>query len=542
MRSLFLAVLGLVSLPGSGAQAQPGTPKLVVVIVIDQFRYDYPQRFRSYFSPGGFNLFFRRGAVFSRARYEHGVLFTCPGHAVVLTGSYADANGIVSNYWYDQKAEHEEYCAADSSAALVGAAGDGRSPHNLVDSTLGDVLKGTSGGLSRVITIAGKDRSAIMLGGHRADAAYWTQDTMVVTSTYYEKELPAWVRAFNASGTASGYLGMPWTRLLPAKAYATMGPDDVATERDLAGMGRTFPHRPPAGSSHGILVEAFETSPFHNELLAQFATQAIIHENLGRHQHPDLLAIGLSANDLIGHVYGPDSHEVMDVTVRTDRLLQRFFQFLDRRVGLAKVVIVITGDHGVAPLPEVMRKRDPKSGAAHIDPAVVPAAAEAALKARYGSAESSAWIAHHDYPYLYLNLAALRRRGVSVEEAERVAKEAVQRVPGVQQAVTATELAGQRGQGAHSNAERSFFPGRSGNIYYQLLPYVIPQERPEGTTHGAIWPYDTDVPLLWFGAGIVPGSYAGIAMVRDIAPTLSALLGIPAPSGSEGRVLNEILR
>jgi predicted AlkP superfamily pyrophosphatase or phosphodiesterase len=542
VRSLLFAALALFSTPGSGAQAQSRGPKLVVVMVIDQFRYDYPERFRSYFDPGGFNLFFRRGAVFSRARYEHGILFTCPGHATVLTGSYADGNGIVSNSWYDEKAGREQYCVADSSGSLVGAAGDGRSPQLLMDSTLGDVLKRASGGLSRVIAIAGKDRSAIMLGGHRADAAYWTVDTLVVTSTYYEKELPTWVREFNASGTASGYLGKPWTRLLPAKDYASMGPDDVATERDEAGMGRTFPHQPRPGSSHSTLVEAFETSPSHNELLEQFATQAIIHEDLGRHQHPDLLAIGLSANDLIGHVYGPDSHEVMDATVRTDRLLERFFDFLDRRVGLRNVVIVITGDHGVAPLPEVMKKRDPNSGAARIDPAVVPAAAEAALKAKYGPTGSSAWIAHHDYPYLYLNLAALRRRGVPVEEAEQVACDAVQQVKGVQSAVTATELARQRTQGVHSNAERSYFPGRSGNVYYQLRPYVIPQERPEGTSHGAIWPYDTDVALLWFGAGIKPGAYAGPAMVRDIAPTLSALLGVAQPSGSEGRVLKEILR
>ena len=544
MRSLILAALRLTLVPGAGALAQtsPSPPKLVVVIVIDQFRSDYPQRFRSYFSTGGINLFFQRGAVFSRARYEHGILVTCPGHAAVMTGSYTDVNGIVSNYWYDQKAGREEYCAADSSGSLVGAVGKGRSPRYLADSTVGDVLKGASGGLSRVITISGKDRSAIMLGGHLADAAYWTLDTLFVTSTYYEKELPRWVREFNASGRASAYLGKPWTRLLPSGAYVAMGPDDVASERNVAGMGRTFPHRPPAGSPHDRLVEAFENSPLHNELLAQFAMQAIVHQGLGRHQHPDLLAIGLSANDLIGHAYGPDSHEVMDVTIRTDRLLERLFQFLDRRVGLANVVIVVTGDHGVAPLPEVMQKRDPHSGAARLDPSVVPAAAEAALQARYGPTGDSGWIAHHGYPYLYLNLAALRRKGASVEEAERVAKEAVQKVPGVQQAVTATELARQRSQGAHSNAERSFFPGRSGNVYYQLQPYVIPQGRPDGTSHGAIWPYDTDVPLLWFGAGIVPGEYTGPAAPNDIAPTLSALLGIAEPSGSEGRVLKEMLR
>jgi Type I phosphodiesterase / nucleotide pyrophosphatase len=541
MRALAFAALS-VAAPFNARIPSPPVPKLIVVIVIDQFRWDYPQRFRPSFSPGGFNLFFRRGAVFSRARYEHGILFTCPGHAVVLTGSYADANGIVSNSWYDRKSRRATYCAEDSAESLVGAPGGGRSPHFLVDSTLGDVLKKKSAGRSRVIAIAGKDRSAIMLGGHGADGVYWTFDTLLVTSTYYQKSLPGWVRAFNASGRASANLGKTWTRLLPEADYAFMGPDDVATERDVAGVGRTFPHRVPAGSSYQNLIEAFESSPFHNELLADFAMEAVVREGLGTDQYPDLLAIGFSANDLIGHAYGPDSHEIMDATIRTDRLLERLFQFLDRRLGLSNVTVVITGDHGVAPLPAIMQKRDPQAGAARFDPAAIPAAAEAALRSKYGNSGDSGWVAYHDYPYLYLNTAALHRAGIAVEVAERMAADAIKRLPLVQQAVTAEDLDTLRRRGGHSNAERSFFPGRSGDIYYQLKPYVIPQERAEGASHGAIWPYDTDVPLLWFETGVLPGSYAAPAHVSDIAPTLSALLGVAPPSGSEGRVLKEILR
>jgi predicted AlkP superfamily pyrophosphatase or phosphodiesterase len=531
------------------AQTPLPRPKLVVVIVIDQFRPDYLKRFHSYFDQGGFNRFLREGAVFANSKYEHAITLTCPGHAVVLTGSYADVNGIVSNQWYDQKTGRAEYCAADSSAALLGVSGEGRSPKNLIDSTVGDVLKSSSAGRSRVITISGKDRAAIMLGGHLADAAYWTEDTLFVSSSYYMKELPIWVQRFNASGAVTRYRGETWDRLLPSAAYAMLGPDDVAAEEPIAGMGRTFPHRLSVGrSSIKPFTAAFQTSPFENEVITDFAMQAVIQEGLGRNAEPDLLGIGFSANDLVGHAYGPDSHEVMDLTARTDRLLVRFFSFLDQAVGRENVLIVLTSDHGVAPLPELVLQRDPSAGAGRIDPSIVAAAAERTLRARFGVPRGPgrmvhpSWIVHEAWPWLYLNLAALRDKRVPVEEAERVAKQAIEKVPGIRQALTASELRRQRNGAIQSSVERSFYPDRSGNIYCVLRPYVLPVRQVVGTTHGSPWPYDTRVPILWFGAGIRPGVYPNEAAVTDIAPTLSVLLGVPQPSGAQGRVLREMLR
>jgi predicted AlkP superfamily pyrophosphatase or phosphodiesterase len=520
-----------------------------VVIAIDQFRPDYLQRFRRYFTQNGFNLLLERGATFTQARYEHGITQTCPGHAVILTGSYGNVNGIVANSWYDTAARRETYCAADTLARLIGFNTEGRSPRNLIDSTVGDELKRSTSGRSRVITVSGKDRAAIMLGGHLADAAYWTEDTLLVTSSYYMKELPIWVRRFNASGPITKYRGKTWDRLLPPPAYATVGPDDVAAEEGVAGMGRTFPHRLSSGqSSRERFLTGFQTSPFENEVITEFAMQAVVEESLGRDGDPDLLGIGYSANDLVGHGYGPDSHEVMDITVRTDRLLERLFSFLARQVGLSNVLIVLTSDHGVAPLPELMRQRDAGAGAGRIDPSVIGAAAEKALRARFGAPRKPGWlvhprwIMHQGWPSLYLNLAALRDKGVSVEAAERVAREAVKKVAGVQEAITSGELRRQRDSGLHSSAERSFYPARSGNIYYVLRPFVLPERELVGTTHGSPWPYDTQVPLLWFGSGIVPGSHTGAVSVADIAPTLAMLLGIRQPAGSGGRVLREILR
>lgn len=540
--SMATTCLALLPFRGALAQSPPPRPKLVVVIVIDQLRNDYLQRFRPYFGKAGLNLFLQRGARFTGARYEHGVTSTCPGHAVILTGSHGNVNGVVANSWYDAAAGREVYCAADSLVRLTGVPGEGRSPRNLIGSTVGDELRLATGGRSRVVTVAGKDRSAIMLGGHLADAAYWTEDTVFVSSTYYMKELPDWVRRFNASGAVSSYAGKSWERLLPGIAYALIGPDDVVGEEDVVGMGRTFPHTIPNPPSSERFVTGFQFSPFHNEVIAEFAMRAIAEESLGADANPDLLAIGFSAVDRVGHAFGPNSQEVMDMIIRTDRLLERLFSFLAKRVGLENTLIVLTADHGVAPLPEVMRRLKPGATAGRIHPAAIASAAKAALEARFGAAPSPGWILHHSPPMLYLNLRLFQARGISVEEGERVVKAAVEGVPGVQQALTATELRQQRNQAIQSAAALSFYPARSGNVYYELRPYQLLSEEQTGADHGSPWAYDTRVPLLWFGSGVSPGRYSAAVSIADIAPSLAFLLGIIEPAASTGRVLREMLR
>jgi predicted AlkP superfamily pyrophosphatase or phosphodiesterase len=547
LRHVLLALAVLAAPASTSAQAAATRPKLVVVISIDQFRADYLQRFARYFEPGGFNLLLQKGANFTEAHYRHSVTQTCAGHAVILTGSYADRNGIIANTWYDTASHKPQYCAADSAAKPIGVAAEGRSPKNLLVSTVGDELKTATNGRSRVITVAGKDRSAIMLGGHQADAAYWTDDTLFVSSTYYMKELPLWVRRFNASGHVTEYRGATWDRILPAATYAMMGPDDVPSEENPGGIGRTFPHHLGTGTGEANFLDGFQTSPFENEVIVDFAIEAITQEGLGRDDDPDLLGIGFSANDLVGHSYGPDSHEVMDMTVRTDRLLSRFFTFLEQQVGLDRVAIVLTSDHGVAPLPELARGGNSRARGGRIDPAVIAAAAERALRARFGIprrpgfVDQPSWIMYQTWPWLYLNLEGLQNKRIRVRDAERVARRAVQQVPGVAGALTATDLLRERTTASRSRAELSFYPGRSGNVYYELSPYLLPEPKPEGTTHGSPWGYDTHVPLLWLETGIRPGTYPGNVSVADIAPTLSSLLGIPAPSGSQGRVLKEML-
>lgn len=533
----------LVLLAGvAAAEAPAPKPKLVVTILIDQFRPDYLQRFRPYFGDGGFNLLLQGGANFAGARYEHAVTSTCPGHAVVLTGSYGNVNGIISNEWYDAATGREVYCAGDSLAKVIGVKKEGRSPRNLIGYTVGDELKLASAGRSRVIAVGGKDRSAIMLGGHLADAAYWPVDTLFVSSTYYLKELPEWARRFNGSGAMSAYAGKVWERLLPVAEYDAFGPDDVAGEENVGARGRVFPHRlDELAPSLENFVTSFEYSPFHNEVVAEFAMKALVEEGLGRDAVPDLLAISLSAVDRVGHAYGPHSQEVMDMVIRTDRLLERLFALVDKQVGLANTLIVLTADHGVAPLPELIEAIKPGAGRGHrVNPATIAAAVKARLDRRFGALAAPGWIVFHEPPWIYLNASALQRRGISVETAEREARAAVEKVTGVQQAITATELR-LLNQAPQSPAAFSFHPARSGNIYYSMRPYWLVEAHETGASHGTPWSYDARVPLLWFGAGISPGTHSGMVGVADVAPTLAYLLGISEPGGSRGRVLSEML-
>jgi predicted AlkP superfamily pyrophosphatase or phosphodiesterase len=362
------------------------------------------------------------------------------------------------------------------------------------------------------------------------------------------KEMPSWVERFNASGPITRYRGSTWDRILPASAYRLVGRDNVAGEENPGGIGRLFPHRlSTGGSSIRNFLLGFQTSPFENEVLVRFAMEAVQQEQLGRDEDPDLLAIGFSANDLVGHSYGPDSHEILDMTVRTDRLLERFFDFLNRQIGLDRVVVVLTSDHGVAPLPEVVRERNPSVQAARIDAGIIAEAAEQALRTRYGEPRGPAWmtppawIMYRGWPWLFLNLPALQDQGIALAEAEQAAREAMLEIPGVAQVLTATELNRRRNSANPSNAELSFYPERSGQLYYELSPYLVPGAGTDGTNHGSPWTYDTHVPLLWFGPGVAPGVYREPAAVADIAPTLSAVLGIDRPGRSQGRVLREML-
>ncbi len=549
-RPLLLLLLGLAA---GGAARLSAAPALVVVVSIDQFRYDYLERFRRHFEPGGFNLFLEQGANFANCHYRHSNTKTGPGHAVMLTGTYANKNGIIGNDWLDRDTLVRVSCVGDTAVKVVGLPPSaaprlpgiddpylGRSPKYLLVDTVGDELKRRHGGRPKVIGISNKHRSAILMSGRQANAAYYMEKGRMVTSTYYMTEVPPWVQQWNDAGKAEAYFGRQWDRLLPVAEYEAQGPDDAPGEDVKTGaLGCTMPKLITGGlaAPGTVFYQAFDHTPFASEVLADFAQAAIEHENLGgREGITDLLCVSFSANDLAGHLYGPDSHEVMDLAVRTDRILARFFEFLDRRIGLRKCLLVLTADHGVAPMPERIHATSPETPAGRVDLARVLAAGEQALTATFGPlADDSNWVVRDD-AWLLIFPAALREKNVEPAAAQAVVRDALLRLDFVQAAYTRDQLE----KGAVTDelgrqALLSFSRPRSGDVVFQFKRYYF--NRATGSTHGAPYDYDTHVPLLWFGAGVKPGMYRERVGVDDIAPTLTHLLGLPDQPLAEGRKL-----
>jgi predicted AlkP superfamily pyrophosphatase or phosphodiesterase len=533
-------------------------PRLVVVLSIDQFRGDYLTRFADLFLPaatagkvGGFRYLMERGAYFTDAHHDHYPLFTGPGHAVQLTGALPYKSGIVGNGWYDRELGRRRYCVEDEASPLVGtapaAAGGavrtGISPATLRVTTVGDELKMATGGRAKVWGLAIKDRAAVLMAGRLADGALWFDDESGawISSRFYRPDgtLPAWAAAWNAQHRVDAYFGKEWTLSVPRSALDRLWTPGSRWATDPSALGTGFPHLVNGGGTRPgkDFYSAFATTPFGNDYVLDTVRELIGREGLGRGAVPDVLAINLSSNDYIGHAFGPDSPEVLDVSVRTDRQLAGFFAFLDRAVpgGLGSVLLVVTADHGVAPVPGAAREGKLPAGA--FDEAKVEAAAEQALAAAFGPGK---WVTALVESNLYLDLAALDAHQVQHAAAEETAAAAIARLPGIYAAYGRARILEGRlpPTDVALRVARSFHPKVSGDVVLVSEPFWVPGKL-SGTTHGSPYAYDTQVPLLLAGPGVRPGRYAGRVSTLDLAPTLADLLGVLQPAGSEGRVLAE---
>jgi predicted AlkP superfamily pyrophosphatase or phosphodiesterase len=512
----------------AGRTAAIRKPRLIIMLVIDQFRYDYLLRFRPEFVQGGFNLLLS-GANFVNCRYDYATTATCPGHAALATGAYSNLNGIIGNSWYEPSLGKEVYCVADPDVQLVGAdSGTGMSPRNLTASTFGDELRLASGMKSQVVAISWKDRAAIMMGGRMPSAVYWADPATAhfVTSTYYTKALPRWVNQFNARNPAKEYCGEAW-RALP----------------ETPGVGGKVLH--PAATAPGEpcpshkFSEHLPSTPFANQLELNFAADAIENDRLGHGPATDLLAISLSANDYIGHGYGPYSPEVADGTLRTDRYLAGFFKKVDQLIGLSNVWITLSADHGVAPTPAFILEHH--LGPGRLDTEPVRAAVKAALVKAYGPGN---WLANLDEFYIDLDHQAFESHHINISEAQDVAARAALSVPTIRAAFTRTQFLA--GRLPHTplarKAANSYNPTRSGDVFLIPQPFAVVTNSMTGTSHGTPWNYDAQVPLVFWGQAFKPGIYTIPAQPIDLASTLAAALGVTQPSDAQGQPLTSILR
>jgi predicted AlkP superfamily pyrophosphatase or phosphodiesterase len=546
------------SIQKTNAPAQAHT-RLVLLIVVDQFRYDYLERFKDLFAPNGIKRLMREGASWTETNYDHMPTYTAPGHATLMTGAWPAETGIVANDWPDRETGKSVSSVSDTTAVLLdGEEGEvASSPRRLMASTLGDELRLKTNDRSKVIGVSVKDRSAILPAGRHASAAYWfSQRTgRMVSSNYYFNNLPAWVTSFNDAHPADKFYGARWERLLPESEYLKRAGADAPPWENIGavpGDTNTFPHTITGGASspNSNFYGALDYTPFSNDLLLSFAEATITNEELGADDDTDILTLSFSANDYVGHRYGPYSQEVMDITLRTDRSIAALLDFVEKRVGLQNTLVVFTADHGVAPIPEHANALGLPGGRIKSDD--VLRAMKLGISARYNrknvqpdpTADYVQKFGEREGFFndnLYFNPVALRRDGINSEEIERVACDAAMTVPGINRCFTRTQLEHGAITAADPVARRvshGFYPRRSGDliVLYEPFKYLgdtIP------ATHGSPYSYDTHVPLLMMGSGVARGRFLQAATPADIAPTLCSILGIQAPSNTVGRVLIE---
>ena len=538
MRALAVALVVLISCPSLAAM-KLGTflakPKLVVVVVIDQFRADYLTRFEKRFLPagrgsgvGGFRYLMAKGAYFPFAEYELLQNMTCPGHATILTGASPVGHKIAINDFWDAEMGADGYCVDDKDAPIVGLEGGGSSgrrpvsPKRLKATTVGDELK-AAGYASRVVGIALKDRSAILLGGQGADLAIWF-DALAsrwVTSKYYVGELPEWVKKLNSRVAARDGEKFVWK-------------SEVET-----GLSNEF-DRGPFLRETTVGAKNWLHTPLGVELTTDAALAAVESMKLGsRPGAPDVLAISYSSHDMLGHRVGPNAREMEELTVAEDRSLSRLFRGLERSVpgGMKNVLVVLTADHGVAPTAPIALKGRLEAGA--VNPEALLERLNSAMVAKLGKPSEGVWVvAQHSFNF-YLNRKAAVGAGVAA--AESALKELLLKEPAAEVVFTRSEVAAGRLPGGVFEAQikKSYVVGQSGDVVMIPKPFFADDDDP--SAHMTGYSYDRTVPLIFAGPMIKPGVHASAARVADLAPTLSFVLGTIAPAKSEGRVLAEAL-
>jgi arylsulfatase A-like enzyme len=585
-----LATLALL-LAATMAAAAP-RPVLVVVVSVDQFRFDYIDRFAPWFTTGGFQRFTKHGARFTNARYRHAASFTGPGHAAIGTGRSAGSSGIVGNSWFERDGAADtkmwewyfddntaylsptntpapftdapdawwklggspRYCVYDDRVTVTAGTTSGMSPVSLANDGLGDVVK-QHYPRSRVIGLAIKDRAAILMAGRGADAAYWFDTRLpgFVSSSYYHAVNPA-VLEFNAR--VAGYFpgSRQWvpSPFIPTADLqrVTFDPPEAWPLKNTKYNG-TFPH--PIADA-----KALTYTPFAHELVLDFAMHVIATEALGTRQTPDVLFVGISPTDYLGHYYGPDSMEVADSMVRLDRDLDAFLDALERRFG-DRVLVVLTGDHGVTSNPEIAKLRDPHADAGRVDIRTPDANAklmsdlpplrleiERTLARRLGVPfDDSAPLSHalvyfFEEPSLYLNWRRLAELRLDPERVKRALRDVLRAMParGFADAWTNTELLSPNPTASPTERlmRASFRPDRSGDVLMALRSGWVWMWGTRSTTHGQPVENDLHVPLLFWGAAVKPGVYDVDASPIDIAPTIGRVLGVTA-GGHDAHVL-----
>ena len=536
-------------------------PRLILQITVDALRSDLPKRYAHMLGEGGFRYLMEQGIDYTNAHYLHANTETIVGHVSLATGSVPAAHGMVGNVWFDREKGRLTYNIEDARYHLLTAGADvdakteidptqkaakvdGRSPAAILSSTFSDELAVNYNGKSKIFAVSVKDRGAVSLAGH-AGKAFWFSKSSgeFVTSTYYYDQYPDWVNQWNAGKPALAYAGKSWELMRPAAEYLFGEADDREYETDFPGFGRTFPHSyGEAGDKY--LTTRLTLSPAGDELTLDFAKTLLDNEQLGQDAVTDYLAVSFSSTDYVGHVFGASSLESEDNIGRLDRALADLLAYVDKKVGLKNTLIVLSADHGQPEIPGHLHELGIENAHYFDTEALDKTQAIAALKKQFGI--GGELIEAFFQPYVYLNQKLIREKGLDQAEVEKAVAEELMRFDGVAAAVSSTALRTASLPDTLLNRAilRNFHSKRSGDIYLVFEPNVFINDfdgLTVASTHGSPWSYDTFVPVMFAGAGMQPKNVSRLITPYDIAPTLSAYLGVKPPSAAIGNPLPEVL-
>jgi len=523
--------------------ARADGPRLLLMVVVDQLRADYLERFRPVLS-GGLARLLEESVVFPRALHDHAATVTGAGHATLVSGVHPGRSGIIANRWYDRETGEEMYCVGDPE--------HGRSPANLEVSTLPGWLRQHDPD-SRAFSVGGKDRSAILMGGRDAEAAFWydADSGGWTTSSYYRRRvprwvlgydpLPGWVQEFNDRRLLDRHFGTAWEPL-PVPPATLQAMDIVDLDRGVFRQG--FPHR----LGEAVLApdedfyDALWETPFVDEHMVEFVRTLVEQEALGTDAHLDYLGVAFSGPDLVGHDWGPNSRELLDAVMRVDRALEELLDVLEDRVGRDRLVVVLSSDHGVVPLPEYRNSLGLPGTRVGVEETLCFQRVRDEVRRRHGDLD---WVEHG----FYLDRDAIEEAGLDFAAFQVEVAALLETCPGVEKVWTRAELSGRAAAPWQSPGERrfrelyahSFHPRRSADLLVQLGPWVLDDDIP-GTTHGSPYEYDRRVPVMIRAPGLAPAVVDRQVRTVNVAPTLAALLGLPVPAGLDGAPLTALPR
>lgn len=494
-------------------------PSLVVLIAIDQFAEDYLVRFGPQLK-GGIARLMRSGAWFTDAHQDHGITETAPGHASLLSGRFPRSTGIMMN----------SIGVEDETAPLIANGyGTGASPRRFQGTTLADWMR-TADNKTRTLSVSMKDRAAILPNGKAPSEVYWySPDGRFVTSSYYRKTLPDWVRAFNDKRYPATFAGKSWTLLLPDSAYHE--PDSVAIES--SGRNFLFPHPLPDDAFDAVnLVRA---TPFMDDIVSAFALDGVRSLQLGATPRTDLLTISFSATDVIGHRFGPDSREIHDQVLRVDGVIGRFLDSLYAMRDSSTVTVVLTADHAVGRIPELASSVTPTPRRVTLDPLFTPVRA----KLRAAGVDTNAFVMEQNI--VLLDRLAFKKKSLDPDSLLSYFAELARAQPGVARVQRFKEVFADSAKDPISRRWAHQFPP---TVNVEMLITLTPYSTWGGNvaSHGSPYDYDSRVPIIFAGNGIQPGQYKDFVRTVDIAPTLAALLGLKPSEPLDGVPLSAALK